>query len=54
MVAEGVDTVKAVYQLSRKYKVPMPITREVYQIIYQGKNPSQVVSDLLNRRIKAE
>ncbi len=54
MVAEGVDTVKAVYQLSRKYKVPMPITREVYQIIYQGKNPSQVVSDLLSRKTKAE
>ena len=54
MVAEGVDTVSAVYKLSQKLKVSMPITTEVYQIIYKGKNPSKVVSDLLSRRTKAE
>ncbi len=54
MVAEGVDTVKAVYRLSKKLKVPMPITTEVYQILYKNKNPSQVVADLLSRKTKAE
>jgi len=54
MVAEGVETVKAVYKLSRKYRISMPITEEVYQIIYRRKKPAQAVSDLMNRKTKAE
>jgi len=54
MVAEGVETVKAVYQLSRKYNVSMPITTEVYNIIYKRKKPSKAVSDLMKRKAKSE
>ena len=54
MVAEGVETVKAVYKLSKKYNISMPITSEVYQIIYHHKTPQQAVSDLMNREIKSE
>lgn len=54
MVAEGVETVKAVYKLSRKYDISMPITTEVYNIIYRQKKPSQAVSDLMRREMKAE
>ena len=54
MVAEGVETVKAVYQLSQKHKISMPITTEVYNIIYKRKKPSQAVSDLMNRKTKSE
>lgn len=54
MVAEGVETVKAVYKLSRKYGVSMPITAEVYNIIYRNKKPSQAVSDLMKRKTKPE
>jgi len=54
MVAEGVETVKAVYKLSRKHRISMPITQEVYQIIYRHKKPSQAVSDLMNRKTKSE
>jgi len=54
MVAEGVSTVKAVYRLSRKRKVPMPITTEVFNVIYKNKNPQKAVRDLMKRRVKAE
>jgi glycerol-3-phosphate dehydrogenase (NAD(P)+) len=54
MVAEGVETVKAVYKLSRKYNISMPITTEVYNIIYKKKKPSQAVSDLMTRAMKPE
>ena len=54
MVAEGVETVKAACELSRKHKIPMPITHQVYQIIYRRKKPLQAVTDLMARKTKAE
>jgi glycerol-3-phosphate dehydrogenase (NAD(P)+) len=54
MVAEGVETAKAVYKLSRRYKVSMPISTEVYHIIFRNKKPLQAVSDLMNRKAKSE
>ncbi|MFA6350043.1 MAG: NAD(P)H-dependent glycerol-3-phosphate dehydrogenase, partial [Candidatus Omnitrophota bacterium] len=40
MVAEGVPTAKSAHELSIKYKVEMPIIREVYNVIYKDKSPS--------------
>jgi len=54
MVAEGVETVKAVYQLSEKLKIQMPITTEVYNIIYKRKSPPKAVSSLMTRKMKSE
>ncbi len=54
MVAEGVDTVKSVYKLSLKHKVYMPITHEVYHVIYKNKPPIDAVSSLMNRKLKSE
>ncbi len=54
MVAEGVETVKAVYELSQQHKISMPITDEVYEILYKNKKPSQAVADLMTREMKAE
>ncbi|MCK9615245.1 MAG: NAD(P)-dependent glycerol-3-phosphate dehydrogenase [Candidatus Omnitrophica bacterium] len=54
MVAEGVTTVKSVYNLSRKYKIDMPITREIYYMLYKNKSPIAAVKDLMNRPLKAE
>jgi glycerol-3-phosphate dehydrogenase (NAD(P)+) len=54
MVAEGVETVKAVHTLSRKYHVAMPITTEVYNIIYKQKKPARAVADLMSRKMKSE
>jgi glycerol-3-phosphate dehydrogenase (NAD(P)+) len=54
MVAEGVWTTKAAIKLSNQYKIEMPITKEVYNILFQGKNPKQAVRDLMGRRAKSE
>ena len=54
MVVEGVTTVKSAHELSKKYSVDMPITLEVYEIIYNGKSPKDVVKDLMLRSAKPE
>ena len=54
MVAEGVTTVKSVYLLSKKYKIDMPITRQVYAVLYANKSPEEAVIDLMSRPLKSE
>ncbi len=54
MVAEGVETAKAAYHLSVKHKIPMPITQEVYNILFKGKSAQSAVTDLMTRKTKAE
>jgi len=54
MVAEGVPTAKSAYALSLKYKIDMPIIKEVYHLLYKNKDPRQAVSDLMTRRSKEE
>jgi glycerol-3-phosphate dehydrogenase (NAD(P)+) len=54
MVAEGVRTTRSAVDLAAKYKVDMPITYEVFEILFNGKNPKKAVADLMNRDPKAE
>ncbi|MDP2831112.1 MAG: NAD(P)H-dependent glycerol-3-phosphate dehydrogenase [Candidatus Omnitrophota bacterium] len=54
MVAEGVPTAKSAYALSLKYKIDMPIIREVYHLLYKHKSPAQAVEDLMTRKSKEE
>jgi len=54
MVVEGIRTTKAAYQLAKKYKVSMPITDEVYKVLFQNKKPSEAVTDLMLREAKPE
>src|SRR3954447_3530358 len=53
-VAEGVRTAKSAYDLGRKFNVEMPITTEVYRVLYEGKSPKQAVGDLMARALKPE
>lgn len=54
MVAEGITTTKSAYALSLKYKVDMPITKEVYAVLYKNKSPQKAVKDLMTREKKEE
>jgi len=54
MVAEGVQTTRSGYQLSRKFQVEMPITRQVHDVLFEGKEPSEAVGDLMVRSLKEE
>jgi glycerol-3-phosphate dehydrogenase (NAD(P)+) len=53
-VAEGVKTAKAARDLAAKYGIEMPIVDEVYQLLYEGKDPKRAVKDLMNRELKGE
>lgn len=53
-VAEGVTTAKSACQLADRLGIEMPISREVYRILYEDKPPRRAVVDLMNRELKAE
>jgi glycerol-3-phosphate dehydrogenase (NAD(P)+) len=53
-VAEGVETTKAVLELAKRLGVEMPITAEVYRILFENKDPRQAVVDLMVRSLKDE
>jgi glycerol-3-phosphate dehydrogenase (NAD(P)+) len=54
MVAEGIKTTLSAYELSRKMGVDMPIFTQVYEILYQGKEPKEAVKALMTRELKVE
>ncbi len=53
-VIEGVPTTRAVLELAAHYDVEMPITRAVYQVLFEDKHPLVAVTELMNRPPKAE
>jgi glycerol-3-phosphate dehydrogenase (NAD(P)+) len=54
MVAEGVKTAKSIYNLSRKVGVDMPISQEMYRILYEDLSPKEAVYRLMTRDLKKE
>lgn len=54
MVAEGIGTTRVAYNLSGRLKVEMPITREIYHVLFEGKDPLQAVEALMEREKKGE
>lgn len=54
MIVEGIPTTEAVMKLSKKLKIEMPITNEVYKIIFENKNPENAILSLMARSSKPE
>ncbi len=54
MVVEGVYSAKAAMGLSRKYQVELPIISQVNQVLFEGKNASEAVNELMLRDKKIE
>jgi glycerol-3-phosphate dehydrogenase (NAD(P)+) len=54
MVAEGVRTSRSVATLAHRLAVEMPIAEQVYALLYEGKQPQQVLTELLAREMKPE
>ena len=54
MIAEGVHSSRAVYELSRAVSVDMPITRAVYEMLFERKPVQQAILDLMTRDLKQE
>ncbi len=53
-VAEGVRTTRSAHELARKLGVEMPITDQIFKVLYEHKSPRQAVVDLMSRELKAE
>ena len=54
MVAEGVNTTKAAYKLSQQLNIEMPITAEIYNILFSRKDALESVKSLMQRPPKPE
>nr|WP_252344672.1 NAD(P)H-dependent glycerol-3-phosphate dehydrogenase [Gemella sp. zg-1178] len=48
MVAEGVLTTKVCYLLSKKYDVYMPITENIYKVLYEGLDVKECSKNLMS------
>ncbi len=53
-VAEGVETVRAVVEMAKELSVEMPISSEVYQVLFCGKKPADSIAALMGRETKFE
>ena len=51
---EGVRTAKVVYELAQQMHIDMPITSEIYKVLYENKDPKQSARDLMLRDLKPE
>ncbi|MBU2550146.1 MAG: NAD(P)-dependent glycerol-3-phosphate dehydrogenase [Proteobacteria bacterium] len=54
MVAEGVKTTRSAFDLTRRENVDMPVTEQVYQVLYEDKDPRLGLIDLMTRDLKDE
>ena len=54
MVAEGVNTARSVYHLSRHLEVEMPICHQTYRILYENLPPREALYQLMTRDLKQE
>jgi glycerol-3-phosphate dehydrogenase (NAD(P)+) len=53
-VVEGVPAAKAVHQVADRLGVEMPISQQIYRILYEGKDPRAAVDALMGRALKPE
>jgi glycerol-3-phosphate dehydrogenase (NAD(P)+) len=53
-VIEGIPTTRAVMELAQRYHVEMPITRAVYQVLFENQEPLAAISELMHRPPKPE
>ncbi|MCX7022436.1 MAG: NAD(P)-dependent glycerol-3-phosphate dehydrogenase [bacterium] len=53
-VAEGVPTTVAATALAERHKIELPITAEVFRMLYGEKSPADCVRDLMTRELKPE
>lgn len=49
MVVEGIRTTKSTYELAQKHKIEMPITEELYKVLYKDADVREAVPHLMVR-----
>ena len=53
-VVEGVKTTEEAMRLAKRHGVEMPITEQVWAVIFEGRSPIEAVKTLMQRELKAE
>jgi glycerol-3-phosphate dehydrogenase (NAD(P)+) len=53
-VAEGVPTAEAAHKLAERLGVELPISSEVYRVLFEGKGVAAAVEDVLHRPLRSE
>jgi glycerol-3-phosphate dehydrogenase (NAD(P)+) len=53
-ITEGVSTVEAVYNLSRKLNLSMPLSRAVYSLLYEDHSVDEIIEQILSRQSQTE
>ncbi len=51
---EGISACRIVHEEAEKRNISMPITDQVYQVLFEGKKPSDAIDDLMRRDLKSE
>jgi len=54
MVAEGIETTRSAHDLAKRSGVDVPITSEVYRVLFENKPPTEAIGHLMGRSLKAE
>ncbi len=53
-VVEGVMAARAVREVAKRLEVEMPISEQIYRVIYEGVAPKDAVKELMSRALKPE
>lgn len=53
-VAEGVKTAKVVMELAKDYKVDMPISKEIYKVLYEGNSANDAFKGIIRYEVGSE
>jgi len=53
-VAEGIKTSKSAKNLAERHQIEMPITTEMYRVLYEDESPRGAIQRLMTRALKAE
>ncbi len=54
MVTEGVYTTEAAWRLSKQHQIAMPITEQVYSVLFEDRKPSDAFVSLMERPPRIE
>jgi len=53
-VAEGVKTTLATVRLARRVGVELPIAEQIYEVLYENKDPRRALTELMRRDLRSE
>ena len=54
MVAEGVETARSIYDLTKKYNIEMPICEQIYRVLFENISPREAILELMGRELVDE